>query len=175
MKILLDVDGTLTKYDFKFLAKKYFGIDLSPMAIYAYDLADVLGVSNKVIDSMFHETVFGKAQFYEGALATLQNWYNKHELVVFTNRTRYMSIPELTKWLTDNGIPFHGIDVEGKGEYDFHVDDRPEKLMSTNSKVKLLFNQSWNEKCLNATGKLKRVYSWEDIAKYVSYMDYVDN
>jgi uncharacterized HAD superfamily protein len=172
-KICLDIDGTVTQYPFKFLAKKYFGVDLSPMGIYAYDLADVLGVSNKAIDLMFHDTVFGKPMFNDGALTTLQNWYNKHELIVFTNRTRYMTILELTKWLTDNNIPFHGIDIKGDGAYDFHVDDRPTKLMETNSKVKLLLDAPWNRRCHNVTGQLKRVYNWQEIKEMVGVYEYV--
>jgi uncharacterized HAD superfamily protein len=173
VRILLDIDGTVTKYDFKFLAKKYFGVDLSPMAIYAYDLCDVLGVSQIAIDTMFKEQVYGKPTFYDGAIETLNKWYNKHELIIFTNRTHYMSITELTKWLTDNGIPFHGIDEVGDKEYDFHIDDRPAKLMNTNSNVKLLFDQPWNTNTLNIIGKLKRVYNWVEIKEIVGVYDYV--
>jgi uncharacterized HAD superfamily protein len=173
MKILIDIDGCICKYPFKQLAKKHFNVDLNELAIYAYDLADVLGIADTAVNSMFKEQVFGKPIFIEDALATLQNWHNKHELVIYTNRTRYMSVVELTKWLTDNGIPFHGIDNVGCMPYDFCIDDSPAKLMKTNAKIKLLFNQPWNKKCLNITGQLKRVYSWQDINELVGVYEYV--
>ena len=68
----------------------------------------------------------------------------------------------LAKWLIDWQIPFTDID-NGLGEYDFHIDDRPEKLCDTNSKVKLLYTQPWNKSCLDIENKLTRVKSWFEI------------
>ncbi len=171
MRLLIDVDGVITRYPFKQLAKKHFNVDLNELAIYAYDLADVLGISEIAVNLMFKEQVFGKPLFIENALPTLRNLYNKHEVVIYTNRTKYMSLDELTNWLIENEIPFNGIDVQGTGAYDFHVDDSPAKLMKTNSKIKLLFNQSWNRRCLDITKSLKRVYSWNDVLEQIGVYD----
>ena len=167
MKLCLDLDGVVCEYDFPRIVKNFFGIDLSSMAIFAYDLADVLGVAPALIDAMFKDQVFGVPNFTPGAIETLTKWKAAgHELVIFSNRVKYMGYDGLAQWLIDWGIPFSGIDG-GQGEYDIHIDDRPAKLMETNSELKLLFDQPWNQGCHNITGKLKRVYTWKEIDGYV--------
>ena len=73
----------------------------------------------------------------------------------------------LAHWLIDYEIPFTSIG-NGRQYYDVHIDDRPSKLMDTDSKLKLLFNQPWNKNCFNLEEKLERVYSWNDIKEKVS-------
>ncbi len=168
MRICLDLDGCVVMYDFPTIVKNFFGVDLSAKMIFAYDLADVLGVSPLLINTMFQEQVYGKPNLVEGALETLRDWQGKSwEIIIYSNRIKYMGYEGLVKWLVKYEIPFHGIDG-GQGEYDVHIDDSPSKLMATNSKVKLLFNQSWNERCLNITGELRRVYDWREIKKVIS-------
>ena len=164
---MIDVDGVICEYQFDKIVKNFFGIDLSPQAIFAYDLADVLGVAPALIDTMFKEQVYGRPNFIEGAIYTLKEWKSRHyELVIFSNRIKYMGEFGLAKWLIDYGIPFNRIDG-GQDEYDVHIDDSPGKLMATNSKVKLLYNQPWNERCLNITGMLVRVNNWQEVRNYV--------
>lgn len=163
MRLCLDLDGCVVQYQFSKIVKNFFGVDLSPRAIFAYDLADVLGVAPILIDKMFHEQVWGEPNFIEGAVETLIEWQDKnYELVIFSNRVKYMRYDGLAEWLTDWRIPFSGIDG-GQGSYDVHIDDSPSKLMATDSKLKLLFNQPWNTRCINITGKLERVFNWEEI------------
>jgi len=167
-RLLIDIDGVLTAYDFKFLVKKYFGIDLSTSSIFAYDLADVLGVSPMQIDMMFKDQVWGKPKFIEGALETLNEWESKsYEIIIYSNRVKYMGEMGLADWLVKNKIPFRGIDANGLGSYDYHIDDSPAKLMYTISIHKLLFSQPWNASCLDITKSLKRVNSWQDIREKV--------
>ncbi len=167
MRLLIDLDGVVVTYDFPKIVKDFFGVDLSTQAIFAYDLADVLGVAPAIIDTMFKEQVFGKPSFIYGALETLKEWQSKgYELIIFSNRVKYMGYERLMNWLIDWGIPFDKIDG-GQEKYDFHIDDRPAKLMSTDSKVKLLYTQSWNVRCLNITGKLNRVNSWDEVKRIV--------
>lgn len=170
-RICVDLDGVVCGYDFPQIVKSFFGVDLSPAMIFAYDLADVLGVAPALINTMFKEQVYGKPNFTEGALETLKEWKSKgHELIIFSNRTKYMGYEGLAKWLIDWQIPFSGIDG-GQGSYDVHIDDSPGKLMATNSKLKLLFNQPWNKRCLNITGKLQRVYSWQEVQNVCASLD----
>lgn len=167
LRLCLDLDGCICEYDFPKIVKNFFGVDLSAQMIYAYDLADVLGVAPILIDTMFREQVFGKPHFVEGAIDTLKEWKSKgHALVIYSNRTKYMGYEGLAQWLIDWQIPFSGIDG-GLGAYDIHVDDSPAKLMATNSDHKLLFDQPWNRKCHNITGKLQRVKSWQEINQEV--------
>ena len=162
-RLLLDLDGVICEYDFPKIVKNFFGVDLSATAIFAYDLADVLGVSPTLIDIMFKEQVYGKPNFVEGALDTLAEWQSKgYELIIYSNRVKYMGYEGLAGWLIEYQILFSGIDG-GKGEYDVHIDDLPSKLMGTNSKLKLLYNQPWNKRCLNITGELYRVYNWAEV------------
>ncbi len=168
MRICVDIDGVVCQYDFPKIVKNFFGVDLSAPAIFAYDLADVLGVAPIMINAMFNEQVYGKPNLMKGAVETLTDWkYKGYELVIFSNRTKYMGYENLVKWLVAYHIPFTGIDG-GLGEYDFHIDDSPGKLMSTKSTFKLLYNQPWNERCLNITGELERVDNWIDIKTKVS-------
>ena len=168
MKLLVDVDGVISEYQFDKIVKSFFGVDLSPLAIYAYDLADVLGVSNLAIDLMFKEQVYGKPTFIENAIETLTEWKSKgFEILIHSNRVKYMGIMRLFFWLRRYKIPFSGIDMNGQTVYDFHIDDSPAKLMNTNSKTKLLFSQPWNRQCLNVKNELVRVESWSEIRRLV--------
>ncbi len=169
-RICIDLDGVVCEYDFPKIVRDSLGVDLSSSAIYAYDLADVLGVAPALIDIMFKKQVYGKPNFVEGSIETLREWKSKgYKLVIFSNRVKYMGNDGLVRWLIDWQIPFTQID-SGQGEYNIHIDDRPSKLMDTNSKLKLLFDRPWNKSCLNITGKLKRVYNWNNIRKEVSFV-----
>jgi len=166
-RICIDIDGVIAEYDFPKIVKNFFGVDLSAQMIFAYDLADVLGVSPVLINTMFKEQVYGKPHFIEGAIDTLKEWESKgYELVIYSNRVKYMGYEGLAKWLIDWQIPFSGIDG-GQGSYDVHIDDSPAKLMATDSKIKLLFDQPWNQRCHNITGKLIRMKNCEGIKHYV--------
>jgi len=167
LRLCLDLDGCICEYDFPKIVKNFFGVDLSAQMIFAYDLADVLGVAPALINTMFKEQVYGKPNFAEGAIDTLKEWKAKgYELVIFSNRVKYMGYEGLAKWLVDWQIPFSGIDG-GQGSYDVHVDDSPAKLMATNSKIKLLYSQPWNERCHNITGELIRKKNWQGVRDYV--------
>ncbi len=167
MRICLDLDGCVVMYDFPTIVKNFFGVDLSPSAIFAYDLADVLGVAPALINTMFKEQVYGKPKMVECAVETLESWKDKgYELIIFSNRIKYMGEYDLARWLIEWEIPFSGIDG-GQGEYTAYIDDSPSKLMATNSLKKLLFNQPWNKRCLDITNKLVRVNNWQEIKREV--------
>ena len=170
-RLCLDLDGTIVMYDFPKIVKNFFGVDLSAQAIFAYDLADVLGVAPALIDLMFKEQVYGKPNFIDGAVDTLKEWKSKgYELIIYSNRIKYMGYEGLDQWLIDWGIPFSVIDG-GQCAYDIHIDDYPGKLMATNSKIKLLFEQPWNQRCHNITGKLIRVKDWHEVRDVCSSLD----
>ena len=167
-QILVDIDGVICKYDFPKIVKSFFGVDLSSQAIFAYDLADVLGISPTLINTMFKEQVYGKPDFIDGSLDVLKEWKSKdYEIAVFSNRARYMGDFGFAKWLIDNQISFDGIDVVGSGSYDYHIDDSPSKLAATDSKIKLLYTQPWNKRCLDIKKQLARVSSWDEIKDIV--------
>jgi len=167
-RILLDIDGVICEYDFPKIVKDFFGVDLSAQAIFAYDLADVLGVAPTIINLMFKEQVYGKANFIDGSLDILREWESKgYELAIFSNRVKHMGEVGLVQWLICNSIPFHGIDVKGTGNYDYHIDDSPGKLAATNSTFKLLYDQPWNKRCIDVNKRLQRVNSWQKIKEIV--------
>ena len=166
-RLCLDLDGCICEYNFPKIVKDFFGVDLSAQMIFAYDLADVLGVAPALINTMFSEQVYGKPSLVEGAIGTLKEWKSKgYELVIYSNRVKYMGYEGLAKWLIEWQVPFSGIDG-GQGSYDVHLDDSPAKLMATDSTIKLLFDQPWNQRCHNITGKLIRVKSWQEVRDYV--------
>ena len=167
--LLLDIDGVVVQYDFNKIVKEHFGVDISRFTIYAYDLADWLGVSQNAIDDMFREQVWGTPIFIDNALDVLQKIKPCYNIVVFSNRVKFMGYFGLLEWLLKWGIPFDGIDVNGEGCYDYHIDDRPKKLLETDSKMKLLFNQTWNAGCLDIEHRLKRVYTWEEVYNEVAF------
>ena len=163
-RVLVDIDGVICEYDFPKIVKHFFGVDLSKYMLYAYNLADVLGVAPLAINTMFKEQVWGKPSFVPNAIKTLRQIGSFYRIIIFSNRMKYMGKEGLMDWLIDWGIPFDVIG-DGIGEFDFHIDDSPAKLMTSNSKVKLLFDQPWNKGCLNITNQLKRVKDWEEIKK----------
>ena len=168
MKYCIDIDGVVCEYDFPAIVKESFGVDIFENAIYAYDIADVLGISPITVNNMFKEQVYGRPRFVEGSLDTLIKWFKDGiELVIYSNRVKYMSYGGLADWMIHWNIPFSSIDG-GREEYLIHIDDSPAKLMSTNSKHKLLFNQPWNERCIDITNSLIRVYNWQEVDEYVS-------
>ncbi len=170
-RICIDVDGVICDYDFPKIVKNFFGVDLSTQMIFAYDLADVLGVAPAIINTMFKEQVYGKPNFNRGSVETLREWKSKgHNLVIYSNRVKYMGYDGLARWLIEWQIPFSEIDG-GQGSYDIHIDDSPSKLMETDSKLKILFDQPWNQGCHNITGKLHRFYTWEGIRNVCSLLD----
>ena len=167
MRICLDLDGVLCQYDFPRIVKNFFGVSLEAKAIFAYDLADVLGVAPALINTMFKEQVYGKPNIVEGALDTLKEWESKlWEIIIYSNRVKYMGEYGLAQWLIKWQIPFSGIDG-GRGKYLVHVDDSPSKLASTESKYKLLFRQSWNKECLDIMNQFIRVNNWKEIREFV--------
>jgi len=167
-RLLLDLDGCIVQYDFPRIVKDFFEVDISSQAIFAYDLADVLGVKPSLINTMFEAQVHGKPCFIDGSLDILNEWESKgYELIIFSNRVKYMGEIGLIKWLIDNRIPFDGIDVNGTGEYFAHIDDSPAKLAATNSEVKLLYAQPWNTRCLDIDRKFSRVHSWQEIREII--------
>ncbi len=162
-RILVDLDGTIVTYDFPKIVKNFFGVDLDSQSIFAYDLADVLGVSPKEIDEMFKEQVYGKPNFIEGALETLREWEAKgYKISIFSNRVKFMEYWGLVQWLIEYKIPFLEIS-DGLDKYDVHIDDSPSKLAVTNSDVKLLYTQPWNKRCLDIQKQLTRVENWQEI------------
>jgi len=167
-RICIDIDDVICQYDFPKMVKSFFGIDISSMEIYAYDLADVLGVSSALINTMFREQVHSKPNFIEGAIETLRIWDSKgYELIIHSDREKYMGYMGLAQWLTDHNIPFSGID-SGREKYDVHIDDRPGKLAATDSDLRLLYSQPWNTGCHNITGHLIRVHNWQEIREIIA-------
>ena len=166
-RLLVDLDGVVVTYDFAKIVWDTFHVRIDASKIRAYNLADVLGVSSKRIDEMFHDQVWGKPQFNESALEVLKEWKTKYIIAIYSNRIKYMGHRGLERWLLEWQIPFSAIDTYGTAEYFAHIDDRPEKLCDTDSKVKLLFNQPWNQECFNIEGKLTRVYSWQEIREII--------
>ena len=168
MRLLIDIDGVICEYNFPKIVKNFFGVDLSSHTIFAYDLADVLGVAPALINTMFKEQVYGPPNFIDGSLEMLKEWKSKgYEIYIFSNRVKYMGEVNLAKWLIDNKIPFNDIEVTGWGEYDYHIDDSPAKLAATDSKVKLLYTQPWNRRCLDIRKQFTRVNSWSEIKSIV--------
>jgi len=161
-KILIDIDGVIVNYPFIETVKKHFGVDISGCIIYAYDLADVLGVDPIMINEMFREHLWGKPDFIPCALETLNEWKDRYQLIIFSNRVKYMGARNLAQWMVDNKIPFHGIE-NGDGEYYAHIDDSPAKLASTNSTVKYLYHQRWNASCYDILQQFKRVFTWSEL------------
>ena len=169
MILCLDLDGCVVEYDFPRIVKEYFGVDLSPEKIFAYDLADVLGVSNDEINNMFYDQVWGEPQFVEDAIPTLKGWLDKNYVIgILSNRVKYMNIDGLIRWLTHYSIPYSFIIVKTGAKFDFHIDDSPAKLMSVDAKTKLLYNQPWNKRCLNVKRELKRVKNWQEIREIIN-------
>jgi len=166
-RLLVDIDGVICDYDFKFLVKKHFGVDLSPLMLYAYDLADVLGVAPALINTMFKEQVYGEPKFNKGAIKTMQSWVDEgYSVIIYSNRIKYMGYEGLEEWLIKYKVPFTEIDG-GQGAYNYHIDDSPAKLASTDSSKKLLYTQAWNTRCLDIHKSFIRVNNWDEIRKVI--------
>ena len=169
-RICLSLDGIVCEYDSPKMVKNFFGIDIPSEELFGYDLADVLGVTPTLINTMWEKQIYDKPNFIRGAIETLKEWgFQKYELVIYSKRIEYMGYDGFTLWLRDCRIPFNRIN-NGRGQCDIQIDDSPSRLMEADSKFKLLFDQPWNGKCLNITGKLKRVYTWGGIRNVCSFL-----
>ena len=167
LRICIDLDGVVCEYDFPKIVKDFFGIDLDASDIYAYDLPDVLVVSQQEINAMFEKQVYGSPTLVKGAAVTLTDWQSQgHELIIYSNRVKYMGETELIRWLKKYRIPFNFL-TNGHGQYDVHIDDSAAKLMATNSRKKLLYTQPWNKRCLNIKRQLIRVLNWKEVNYFV--------
>lgn len=171
MRILCDIDGVLCEYNWPKLVKDFFGVDITKYQIFAYDIADVLGVAPFLVNNMFREQVYGDPHFVPQAMSTLRDWEGLgYDIAIYSNRVKYMKEEGLTKWLIKYKIPFTGIDSKGTAHlYDYCIDDSPAKLMASTSKIKLLYDQPWNKSCLNITKQLHRIKNWEEIHKEVNH------
>jgi uncharacterized HAD superfamily protein len=175
VRILLDIDGTVCQYDFPHLIKERFGVDITTKEVYTYSIEEVLGVPAHMVNSMFHDAVFLPPVFIPNARETLHRLVKAgHKITVYTNRIRFMMLHELTKWLEDYKIPYNGgittkLDDYQPHYFDYHVDDSVSKLIETNGtvRVKLLFDQPWNQGCKNILGSLRRVKSWKEIERII--------
>lgn len=166
-RILVDIDGVICEYDFPKIVKDFFGVDLISQSIFAYDLADVLGVAPALINTMFKEQVYGRPGFIDGSLDILNEWVKQgHRIDIYSNRVKYMGGTGLAEWLCKYEIPFYSLS-DGSGRYDFHIDDSPSKLAATDSGIKLLYTQPWNKRCLDIKKQLTRVNSWSEIKDIV--------
>jgi len=170
MKILCDIDGVVCSYDFPAITKEFFGKAVSNEDIYAYSIEDVLGVSRQSVNHMFLEACQRRPVMIDGARRVLREFIlHGMEVYIYTNRLNFMTVGGLASWLKKCLIPCTGIAILESNRltetFDFHIDDSPAKLMDLNGKVrrKLLFDQPWNRRCMNITGKMERVYSWEEV------------
>ncbi len=170
--ILVDIDGVVAKYNFKAMLMKHFGITVPDSWIYAYSIEDCLGLPSQDVWRMFVEEAKEPPAFIDGAQDALKKLIRKHTIYIYTNRVKIMGAAPLRQWLNDNHIPHDALyfnDLVHSDTYDYHIDDSPQKLMDTNGAVrhKLLFDQPYNRKCKNITGKLQRVADWAEVLEVI--------
>lgn len=171
MHILCDIDGVICKYDFPELTKRYFGVEIPNTGIFTYSLEDSLGVPQVEVERMFRTEAFAPPNFIEGAVETLTEFLESgHTVSLWSAREHFMGFDGLCKWVSQYNLPRSFVVDDVIMPYDFHIDDNPRKLMSTDGRVKhkLLFDSPWNQQCLNITGKMIRVKNWDDVRRLVN-------
>ena len=172
-QIVIDIDGVVAQYNFSRMLKKYFGVAIPNSWIYSHSIEDCLGLPSKDVWQMFLKEAKEPPDFVDGAIPALKELHRRHTLFIYTHRLKFMGLPQLREWLDRWGIPYDYIffdDLVPKHSFDYHIDDSPQKLMDMNDTVKhkLLFDQPWNRRCKNITGKLRRVKGWQEVLEVIN-------
>ena len=171
MAILVDIDGTISNYNWAEILPRFFGASVNPKNIWCYSIEDCLGVSSAQVDEMFQAVVKEPANMYPGARETLQELVvSGVKVAIHTRRAKYMTEWEIADWLNTNDIPFSKVESNPQlFAHSVHIDDSPAKLFNLNgaTRHKVLFVQPWNTHCLDINGKLIRVRNWAEIKTFL--------
>lgn len=168
--ILIDIDGCVAQYDFPRIVKKHFGVEVANKQVQLYSLEDCLGLPSEQVNGMFKTEAFEPPNLIRGAVRAL-DWLvvNDWNVCIHSNRVKFMGKEGLEDWLDKYSIPYSVV-LNGDAlpcYVQAAVDDYPSKLLrideETTVKKLLLFNQPWNEMCLDLLRKFTRVNNWTQV------------
>ena len=168
--ILVDLDGVVCQYDFPKIIKKHFGAEVSNKDVQLYSLEDCLGLPYSQVMDMFKAEAFAAPNLIRDSVRSL-NWLvvNDWNVCIHSNRIKFMGKQGLEDWLDKYGIPYSVV-LNGDSLPNYvrvAVDDYPSKLLKLNEettvKKLLLFNQPWNEMCLDLLNMFTRVDNWTQV------------
>lgn len=172
--LLIDIDGVICQYNFPELTKQYFGQAVPNKGIFAYSLEDSLGLPKSAVANMFALEVGSSPNLIPGAIQVLKHFIMRdYNILIYSHRLNWMTPSGLKDWLEEYGIPFSAVvGCEELPNYVLaQVDDSPQKLMDTAEQIQvrhsLLFDNPWNKKCLNITGRLERVKNWSEVRRII--------
>ncbi|SER81487.1 5' nucleotidase, NT5C type [Salisediminibacterium halotolerans] len=113
----IDIDGTITDpSSFIPYINRHFNKSLTLEDIQEYDLSVALGISGQEFDRWMqhHEPrVYEQSKPAAGALETLKQWRQNHELYFISARPP--AVKDVTyQWFNNHGVPFDHIELLGQ-------------------------------------------------------------
>jgi uncharacterized protein len=178
----IDIDGTITcPTTFIPYINKSFELNLSLQDLKVYDLATVIGITNKEFyDWMLqHEhTIYKNAALVEHAISVLTEWKQKHDLIFISARNNVYQ--EITNnWFEHQSVPYHQIELLGKHDklesvknhsIDVFFEDKHDNACDIAEECNIpviLFNAPYNQDPVHKN--VIRVNNWLEAYEWVNY------
>lgn len=165
VKLALDFDGVIADSSAAVIraVRLLYGIELQPEHLFTHNLKEILGVPEEEV----YREAFAKIDNIPSipyAVTNVRLLQKDTSLDVCIATSRKESEP-VEEWLTryDITVPVIYLAKDGVLPYvDFMLDDYPTKMLQYRDNIgkAFLFNQPWNERCLNISGWFERVQSW---------------
>jgi hypothetical protein len=174
MKLVFDIDGVISDYNYSDICKRYLGIDyVTNSNVTEYNMSNILGITESEVYKLFKGAVKEPLHVQEGAIEVLTDIINSGSRVyIWTHRFGFDTGQNIQNSLKIAGVPFtelinslNVIDHFDRSVIDAVFDDNVFKLLEALPYCKNLFlyRQPWNKNCLNTRRYFKWVYNWDNI------------
>ena len=168
MKICMDIDGVIAKYNHKQICSEYLGLEgIEETDLLEYYIGNCLGVPGKDITNMYSQACHKLLNIEDGAVETLSKLIKSNDIIIWTHRFKFQGATEISELLDKAKIPYSAIIKKLDFSVDAVFDDSIEKLFEAKPYCNnlYLFSRPWNEHCLNLRNYFTWVWDWNDINK----------
>ena len=156
MRIGVDIDGTVADYNPETTLKRHTGRKISDDLFICYMEAAVEAKPSKELYDAYREYALKKAKLVKDSTSVIERLKDKgHDIVIYSNRTVFLTPAELTEWLKDNLIPFSEVWAQKAFPVPVMYTARMASSFSQTSKAsRISIRMAWCIE-LNTSGRLK--------------------